>query len=184
MNTGNKICAFITCFAALGLAAIFFIATAVEERNVLADKPVNSSDAPVIKVGTGDEKAQFLSPVDGTSAPTSEPSIEPTEAATAEAMVSLGVFKVTAYCHCELCCPGTADGITFTETNVKEGRTIAADPNVIPFGSTIIVDGHEYIVEDKGGWIGNQVDIYMESHQEALEYGVQYHEVFITSTSK
>lgn len=183
MDTGNKICAFVVFLATICLAGIFIVSAAFSERNVLAENPVNGSEAPIYKVGNETEKKVQLADF-GTAAPTSKPSEAPAEQPSSDVMISLGTFKVTAFCHCEKCCPGTADGITFTETNVKEGRTIAADPNVIPFGSTIIVDGHEYIVEDTGGWTGNQLDIYMESHQEALEYGVQYHEVFITSMSK
>ena len=96
-----------------------------------------------------------------------------------ETIQSLGEFKFTAYCACEKCC-GKSDGITKTGTKATEGRTIAVDPNVIPLGSEVIVDGHKYIAEDVGGAIkGNRIDLYFESHQEALEFGVQHKEVFI-----
>ena len=64
----------------------------------------------------------------------------------------LGTFTVTHYCPCEICCNKT-DGVTFTGTKAIEGRTVAVDPNVIPLGSTVIIDGHEYIAEDIGGAI-------------------------------
>ena len=96
-----------------------------------------------------------------------------------EILQSLGEFKFTAYCACEKCC-GKSDGITKTGTKATEGRTIAVDPNVIPLGSEVIVDDHKYIAEDVGGAIkGNRIDLYFESHQEALEFGVQHKEVFI-----
>lgn len=66
------------------------------------------------------------------------------------------------------------------QTIAKEGVTIAADINVLPYGTAVIIDGHRYIVQDRGGSItGNKIDIYFESHQVALEFGIQYKEVFI-----
>lgn len=91
--------------------------------------------------------------------------------------VSLGVYKITAYCGCAKCC-GKTDGITASGTHVTAGRTIAAPPE-IPFGTQIIINGHTYTVEDRGGAIkGNRIDIYFETHEEAVEFGVQYIEVF------
>lgn len=91
----------------------------------------------------------------------------------------LGSFRVTAYCHCVKCC-GKSDGITATGTKVKEGRTIAVDPDVIPLGSKVELDGHTYIAEDVGGAInGNKIDIYFNSHEEALIWGVQYKKIYL-----
>lgn len=88
-------------------------------------------------------------------------------------------FKLTAYCPCIQCC-GKTDGITASGTKATEGRTIAVDPNVIPFGTEVIINGHTYIAEDKGGAIkDNRIDVYFDSHQDALEFGVQYADVLI-----
>lgn len=90
----------------------------------------------------------------------------------------LGEFKLTAYCPCAKCC-GKDDGITATGTTATEGRTIAVDPRVIPYGSTVTIyfsDGtsHTYTAEDCGGGIkGNRLDIYFDDHQTALQFGVQ-----------
>ena len=92
---------------------------------------------------------------------------------------SLGVFTVTAYCPCECCC-GKTDGITATGVPAVAGQTIAVDPSVIPYGSTVIIDGHEYIAQDCGGAIkGNRIDIYFDSHSEALDFGVGEYEIFL-----
>lgn len=91
----------------------------------------------------------------------------------------LGIFTVTHYCPCEICC-GKTDGITFTGTQATEGRTIAVDPDVIPLGSTVVIDGKEYIAEDIGGAIkGLRIDKYMDNHQEALDAGIVQAEVWI-----
>ena len=56
------------------------------------------------------------------------------------------------------------DGITYTGTMATEGRTIAVDPNVIPLGTRVYIDGYgERIAEDIGGAIkGNKIDIYVD----------------------
>ena len=99
--------------------------------------------------------------------------------------VSLGEFKITFYCPCSKCCGKWADGITATGTTAVAGRTIAVDPSVIPYGSEVIIrwsDGteHSYVAEDCGGSIkNNRIDVYMDSHEEALQAGVKTAEVFI-----
>ena len=92
--------------------------------------------------------------------------------------VSLGKYKLTAYCACKKCC-GKTDGITASGVKAVEGVTVAADTRVLPFGTKIIIDDHEYIVQDRGGAIkGNRIDVYFDSHYDALKFGVQYKEIF------
>lgn len=92
---------------------------------------------------------------------------------------SLGTFKVTAYCGCSACC-GKSNGITASGTKATEGRTIAADTSKYPFGTELVIDGKTYVVEDRGGAIsGNRIDIYFNSHSDALQWGVRYCEVKI-----
>lgn len=100
------------------------------------------------------------------------------------ATMSLGTFKLTAYCACEQCCGEWANGITYTGTEATPDRTIAVDPSVIPLGSTIYINGQDYIAEDIGGAIkGNRIDIFFPTHNEALQFGVQYAEVVIHSNN-
>lgn len=100
--------------------------------------------------------------------------------------VSLGVFKLTAYCQCEKCCGIWAynrpNGVVYGAIGeeLKECYSIAVDPNVIPYRTEVIINGHTYRAQDCGGGIkGNEIDIYFKSHDDALEFGVQYAEVFI-----
>ena len=98
--------------------------------------------------------------------------IEIVEPAPKQETIQMEVLA-TAYCGCVQCC-GKSDCITATGTRATEGRTIAADPRVIPYGTHVLINGHEYIVEDCGGAInGNRIDIYFESHADALQFGVQ-----------
>ena len=101
--------------------------------------------------------------------------------------VSIGFFDITAYCSCEICCGEWADGITATGTEATQGRTIAVDPNTIPLGSSVYFVGQcgdfgEYIAEDIGGAIvGNRIDLYFDSHYEAIVWGVRRVEVFVAA---
>lgn len=97
---------------------------------------------------------------------------------TEPALIDMGEFKITAYCTCAKCC-GKSDGITASGTKATAGRTVAVDPTVIPYGTKIIINGHTYVAEDTGGAInGNRIDICVGSHEEALNFGVQYANVY------
>lgn len=92
---------------------------------------------------------------------------------------SAGVFKVTHYCDCEAC-QGKYIGKTATGTAPKAGRTIAVDPDRIPLGSAVKINGREYIAEDTGGAIkGNRVDIFVADHGEAMAKGVKKETVYL-----
>lgn len=88
---------------------------------------------------------------------------------------------VTAYCPCPICC-GKSDGITSSGTQAKERQTIAVDPNVIPIGSEVHLEGlGTFIAEDTGGAIkGNRIDIYMKDHYQALLFGVQETKAYLS----
>ena len=82
-------------------------------------------------------------------------------------------YKVTAYCSCSKCC-GKSNGRTASGTQATAGRTVAASSK-FAFGTKLNIGGHIYTVEDRGGAInGNRIDIYVNSHAEALQWGVRY----------
>ena len=85
-------------------------------------------------------------------------------------LVSLGEYRISAYCPCEKCCL-KSDGITASGTQATAGRTAAM--NGVPFGTKIVIDGHEYTIEDRGGGLGSKIiDIYFDTHEEALNSGL------------
>lgn len=91
-----------------------------------------------------------------------------------------GKYKVTAYCACVKCC-GKTNGITASGTRATANRTVAA-PSSFAFGTKIQMNGQTYVVEDRGGAIqGNRIDLYMNSHSEALAWGVRYLDVKIVN---
>ena len=83
------------------------------------------------------------------------------------------IFKVTAYCSCAKCC-GKVTGRTASGSHAVAGKTVATSGQ-FAFGTKLNINGQEYTVEDRGGAIqGNRIDIYMNSHAEALAWGVKY----------
>lgn len=95
-------------------------------------------------------------------------------------LVRMGTFTVYAYCPCEKCCGQWSGGPTASGVLPEEGRTVAADWDVLPAGTEIYIEGVGWrTVEDTGSGInGNKLDLYMDSHQDALEWGVRELEVF------
>lgn len=105
--------------------------------------------------------------------------------------ISLGEFVITAYCSCSDCCgeyaydrPTDENGkpIVYTSTGAiaQAHHTISVDTNIIPYGTEVYINGDVYVAEDCGGAIcGNKIDMYFDSHEEAIEYGVHYEEVKI-----
>lgn len=102
---------------------------------------------------------------------------EDTEIETVQPIVE--EYVITAYCPCVKCC-GKTDKITASGVEATEGVTIATDKS-IPFGTKIYINGvGERIVQDRGGAIkNNRIDLYFDSHQEALNFGRQIKQVTI-----
>lgn len=92
----------------------------------------------------------------------------------------VGECTITAYCcepYAHVC--GTGDGLTATGLPVAPGM-VAVDPEVIPLGSTVVIDGQQYLAADTGGAVkGLTVDIAVATHQEAIDFGLQNAPVWI-----
>ncbi|MFC4402763.1 LysM peptidoglycan-binding domain-containing protein [Gracilibacillus xinjiangensis] len=83
-------------------------------------------------------------------------------------------INVTATAYTAKC--AGCSGITATGINLLENpnmKVIAVDPNVIPLGSRVYVEGYgEAIAGDTGGAInGNKIDLHVPTKQEALNWG-------------
>lgn len=102
---------------------------------------------------------------------------------------SLGEFKITAYCSCRKCCgvwaknrPLDENGkeIVYTASGerAEAGKTIAVDTSVIPFGTEVRIGDTVYTAQDTGSAVkGNVIDIYFDSHEDAVKHGAKYLEV-------
>lgn len=99
---------------------------------------------------------------------------EPAEPEPSQPAMQSGTFTAYAYCACEKCCGRWAKyGLTASGTVPQQGRTVAVDPDVIPLGSELWIDGEgPYIAEDTGSGIdGNTIDVFHQSHADALQWG-------------
>ena len=103
-------------------------------------------------------------------------------------------MNATAYCLCKKCC-GKAEthpeyGYTASGYKITPGtndKVIAVDTSVIPLGTKVYVEGlngassYGYAVAaDTGSAIKNmKIDLYMDSHQEALNWGLKKVNVYL-----
>ena len=74
------------------------------------------------------------------------------------------------------------DPITSTGTKPQVGRTIAVDPNVIPYGTKVYIPQFDkvFIAEDCGSAIkGNRIDIYMENDEICEQWGYRDITIYI-----
>lgn len=80
-------------------------------------------------------------------------------------------FTATGYCPCSKCC-GKSTGITASGAKAQAGVTVAM-PSSYAFGTKVEIKGMgTYTVQDRGGAInGNKIDIFFNTHQEALNFG-------------
>lgn len=88
-------------------------------------------------------------------------------------MEPIGVYEITAY---------AGDGITATGTVPVPYRTVAVDPQVIPLGTTLYIDGIGAVVaEDVGGAVvGRVLDIYLPGTEaDTVSWGRQERMVWI-----
>jgi 3D (Asp-Asp-Asp) domain-containing protein len=124
-------------------------------------------------VGVEESLGADGNPLPETSLAALNQKIEPqAETVTEPALVSLGEFKIYHY--------APTGSRTASGTVPEVGRTIAVDPDVIPLGSVVVIDGHEYRAEDTGGAIKGQViDVFVTDAAIARQMGVRYAEVFI-----
>ena len=130
------------------------------EKTVLEEKVIQE---PVNKI------VQVNKKVTSRSSTTTRTSSTPSTTA----KTSGTIYKITAYCPCSKCC-GKSNGITASGTKAKAGRTVAASSK-FAMGTKLNINGHIYTVEDRGGAIkGNKIDIFVNTHAEALQWGVRY----------
>ena len=91
------------------------------------------------------------------------------------AMHLYGNCRITFYCPCSACC-GSWGNATASGAMPQANHTVACGD--LPFGTRLLIDGQEYVVEDRG--VGaQQVDIFVNDHGEALARGLYYTDVWI-----
>lgn len=135
------------------------------EKNKISEEIIQEPVDKIIQVKSKTTSSRSSSKTRGTN---SEDTANTTSSSTVK------IYKVTAYCKCSKCCGSYANGYTAAGTKASAGRTVAA-PSNLPFGTKLNINGKTYVVEDRGGAIkGNRIDVYVNSHSEALAWGVRY----------
>lgn len=98
-----------------------------------------------------------------------------------------GSFMCTAYC-CEAyphICGG--NGITASGAPVESGLTVAVDPEVIPIGTVLYIEGVGVrVAQDTGSAVnGQKIDVAVDTHAEAENWsGCGTHNVWILEAVK
>ena len=93
-------------------------------------------------------------------------------------------WKVTYYCSCRECCGKWADGYFASGKKAYNGGVAC---NWLPFGTELEIDSKIYVVEDRGKTtlFGSRalpvkhIDIWVPTHREAIEKGVEWKNVKI-----
>jgi len=83
---------------------------------------------------------------------------------------------------CPKCCGEYSDGVTACGHVIKPGDTFVAADRRYSFYTEMLIPGYSNSkpvkVLDRGGAIkGNRLDVFYATHQEALQWGVQYLDV-------
>lgn len=94
--------------------------------------------------------------------------------------------KVTSYTYNGSAENGKNDGVGACNQPVVPGKTIAVDPNIIPYGSLVEIDGVKYLANDTGGALRSDGDkgiVHLDmpawSTTEAKQYGTQTHSIIV-----
>lgn len=98
----------------------------------------------------------------------------------------LGEFQLTGYCSCVKCCgkyaknrPRDAEGLEIVigaaGNRLFDGVSIAVDPEIIPLGTEVYIEGYGVrVAQDTGVAVkGKIIDIYHTDHARAYSVGRQ-----------
>ena len=144
----------------------------IEETYEAPDEPEVESIEEVVEETENTEESDDGEPVpEGGGSGDHAPEVEGAEPPTH----LYGNARITFYCPCSNCCgswgSSTASGVAPTANHTVANGSL-------PFGTRVLIDGVEYFVEDRG--VGEfEFDIFVNSHDEALQRGLYYTEVYI-----
>ena len=135
-----------------------------------------------VEIHTENQKIEIVrnSPIDSDGIRNEKPTlVNPSES-----LFIIEKFRVTAYCPCSLCCGKFADNVTSSGYVIRPGDRFIAAPPEYDFNTMMFVPGYAkdkpVMVRDRGGAIkGKKLDVYFDTHQEALNWGVKYLDIKI-----
>lgn len=89
--------------------------------------------------------------------------------------VDMGEFLITVYCPCHECSDDYGVEIAYDGVGhkyAKPNHTIAVDPNWLPYGTKVEIegfDGIQFVAEDCGGAVNNNhIDIFIDHHDDSF----------------
>jgi 3D (Asp-Asp-Asp) domain-containing protein/LysM repeat protein len=137
-----------------------------ETANVVDNTTTEPVEAPQVQTET-------VTPTEPSVQSEPVPPTGPVEETTASTEEVIQVTATAYTASCEGCSGVTATGIDLNQN--PNQKVIAVDPNVIPLGTKVYVEGYgEAIAGDTGGAIkGNKIDLYMPHHSDAVSWGRQ-----------
>ncbi len=147
----------------------------IKSWNKLKSDTIHKGDVLIVsksKVSKESQSKTATATVQNTVKAANTVKTETTEKTNSETSSKEITVTATAYtADCKGC-----SGITATGINLKDNpnkKVISVDPNVIPLGSTVYVEGYgTAIAGDTGGAIkGNKIDIHVATTSEALNWG-------------
>lgn len=102
--------------------------------------------------------------LDDTMRPYESEDINQVNVPSEELGTELGEFDITYQCSCPVCSDGLTD-IEKAGIALVEGETIAADPELIPTGTKVVIGGHCFTAEDTHKEVkGKQIVIFTNEH--------------------
>lgn len=139
----------------------------IKKWNDLNSSTIKEGQELVIKGLHDEEKDNKVETKNKSKTKKSSQSKKSTEGKT----ISVSATAYTAKCN-------GCSGITYTGVDLNSNpnaKVIAVDPNVIPLGSKVYVEGYGHAVAaDIGGAIkGNKIDLHVPTKQEAFSWGVR-----------
>ncbi|KGP89923.1 hypothetical protein N780_09810 [Pontibacillus chungwhensis BH030062] len=135
------------------------------ERKLIKEENKKDSKDKIVAVGTKVQQVQQAQP-------SQQAQSQPSRSNSSSGVQKTLYMQATAYtAYCTGC-----SGVTSTGINLRANpnqKVIAVDPNVIPLGSKVWVEGYGYaIAGDQGSAIkGNRIDLFMSDKGAALNYG-------------
>ena len=145
--------------------------TVTYKKETVIPPILGSGEAAADSTEAADTAADTKASAEETNATGPAAEINGAPAASGKKGTYLGKFTTTAYCNCSACCSGGFT-LTYSGTVPKANHTISADIARFPIGTKLMINDIIYTVEDIGSNVyGNRLDIYFDTHQQALDYG-------------
>lgn len=139
----------------------------LKDWNKLKSDTIHKDDVLIVSKNDSEQNAPESKPVNKAVKAENPVKLQSTNSAAKEITVTATAYTAS----CEGC-----SGITATGINLKDNpdkKVISVDPNVIPLGSKVYVEGYGTAVAgDTGGAIkGKKIDVFVPSQEKALEWG-------------